>query len=154
MTLIADTARRMAGAHHALSSIGLLLLRVSFGGMMLIGHGWGKLSNFPGGAENFPDPLGIGNTASMAGAVFSEAICAGLVIIGLATRAACLPLVFTFVIAAFVVHGDDPFFMGGGAAKEPALLYLGVFAALLCTGAGRYSLDAVVMRGVRTKPAA
>jgi putative oxidoreductase len=154
MAVIANTARRVATVHSTLSSVGLLVLRVAFGGMMLFGHGWGKLTSFADGAEKFADPLGIGPTASMAGAVFSEVVCAGLVMVGLVTRVACVPLVFTFVVAAFLVHGKDPFFMAGGAAKEPALLYLCAFLALLFTGPGRFSIDDVIHRRVRTKPAA
>lgn len=51
-------------------------------------------------------------------------------------------------VAAFVVHWGDPLFMGQGAAKEPALLYLTGTAVLLAAGPGRYSLDAVI--GVRS----
>ena len=51
-----------------LPSVGLLLHRVVFGGFMLVGHGWGKLMSFNEKAAGFPDPLGIGSSASMAGA--------------------------------------------------------------------------------------
>ena len=127
-------------------SIGLLLLRLVFGLFMLVGHGWGKLLSFSEKASGFPDPLGIGNELSMASAVFCEVVCAGLVALGLATRIAVIPLLFTMFIAAFVIHGDDSLFMGGGAAKEPALIYLTAYAALLFTGAGRFSLDGVIKR--------
>ena len=39
-------------------SLGLLLLRVSVGGMMLLGHGWGKLTSFGGALLLVPRPLG------------------------------------------------------------------------------------------------
>ena len=39
-------------------SLGLLLLRVSVGGMMLLGHGWGKLTSFAERSSSFPDPFG------------------------------------------------------------------------------------------------
>jgi uncharacterized membrane protein YphA (DoxX/SURF4 family) len=40
------------------------------------------------------------------------------------------------------------------ASKEPALLYLVAFLALIFTGAGRYSLDALIRkrRGASTRP--
>ena len=44
-------------------SLGLLLLRVSVGGMMLFAHGWGKLTSFAERSSSFPDPLGIGLVA-------------------------------------------------------------------------------------------
>ena len=122
-------------------SLGLLLFRIVFGGFMLIGHGWGKLMSYGEMSANFPDPLGIGNALSLGAAVFAEVVCSALVVLGLATRVAVLPLVFTMAIAAFVVHGGDPLFMGGGAAKEPALIYLCAFALLYFTGPGRFSID-------------
>lgn len=59
-----------------------------------------------------------------------------LVVIGFGTRLAALPLVFTMGIAAFVVHGSDPW-----AKKELAVLYGAVFLVLFFTGAGRFSVD-------------
>ena len=124
-------------------SLGLLLFRIVFGGFMLVGHGWGKLMSFSEKATTFPDPLGIGPELSMGSAIFCEVVCAALVVLGLATRFAVLPLVFTMVIAAFVVHGGDPLFMGNGAAKEPALIYLTAYALLFFTGPGCFSVDTV-----------
>lgn len=123
-------------------SIGLLLFRLIFGGFMLAGHGWGKLMAFGEKAATFPDPLGIGSQLSMGSAIFCEVFCAALVMLGLVTRIAVLPLVFTMLVAAFVVHGGDPLFMSGaGGAKEPALIYLTAYALLFFTGPGRFSMD-------------
>ena len=70
-------------------SLGLLLLRVSVGGMMLLAHGWGKLTSFAERSSSFPDPLGVGSSLSMALATGAEAFCALAVILGFATRWAC-----------------------------------------------------------------
>ena len=128
-------------------SVGLLLFRVVFGGFMLLGHGWGKLMSFGEAAAKFPDPLHIGNEASMICAILGEVGCAALVMLGLATRLAVLPLVFTMAVAALLIHGSDPLFMGGGASQEPALIYLTAFGLLFFTGAGCFSLDALIKRG-------
>ena len=125
-------------------SLGLLLLRVSVGGMMLFAHGWGKLTSFAERSSSFPDPLGIGSSLSMALATGAEAFCALAVILGFATRWAVVPLMVTMLVAALIIHGDDPW-----AKKEFALLYFFPFATLLLTGAGRYSLDAFLRRGGR-----
>jgi len=85
----------------------LLVLRVAFGGMML-GHGVPKLLGFSEMADKFPDPLGMGCQLSLISAVGTEVGCSFLLILGLATRLVSLPLAFTMVIAAFVVHGADP----------------------------------------------
>ena len=79
----------------------------------------------------------------MSAAVFAEVICSALVVLGMATRVAVLPLVFTMFIAAFSIHGGDPLFMGDGASKEPAILYLTAYALLFFTGPGSFSVDAL-----------
>jgi len=125
-------------------SIGLLLHRLVFAGFLLVGHGWSKLMSFSETAAKFPDPLHIGNQLSMASTIFCEVFCSALVVLGIATRLSVLPVVFMMSVAAFLIHADAPFFMGGGPAKEPALLYLASFAVLFFTGAGRFSLDGLV----------
>jgi putative oxidoreductase len=120
------------------TSLGLLLLRIAAGGMMLVGHGWAKLVGFADIAPKFPDPLGLGSsTFSLGLAVFAEVFCAAAVIAGFATRLAAIPLVVTMLVAAFVVHADDPW-----AKKELALLYVVPFLTLVFTGPGKFSFDA------------
>jgi len=149
--MFTSAARTLQVHQQSLMDLASLVMRVAFGGMMLVGHGWGKLTSFTESRESFPDPLGIGSTASMAGAIFGEVICAGLIILGLATRLASAQLVFTFLVAAFIIHKNDPLFLGGGAAKEPALLYLIAFASIMLLGPGRISIDHALFG--RTKPA-
>jgi len=118
-------------------------------------HGWGKLQMLLEGGQ-FPDPIGIGGGISLVLVVLAEFVCAILVILGLATRLAAVPTVIAMAVAAFVVHGNDPwsmekaakaFFAGESkswASKEPALLFLFPFLALVLTGAGRFSIDHLV----------
>lgn len=125
------------GSHDQLSSIGLLLLRIFLGGFMLLAHGWPKLAGFSEKSGGFPDPLGVGSPLSLSLAVFAEVFCALALMLGLFTRAAAVPLLITMLVAAFLVHADDPF-----QKKEFALLYAIPFLTLVLTGAGSYSLDA------------
>lgn len=103
---------------------------------MLFGHGLGKLMSYSGMAATFPDPLGLGSTFTLIVAVFSEVFCALLVMVGLSTRLATLPLIGTMVTAAFVVHAGDPW-----SKQEFALLYAVPYATLFLTGPGALSLD-------------
>lgn len=130
----------------ALQSFGLLLLRVSLGGMMLCAHGWGKLTSFSEQYPTFPDPLGVGSMTSMLLVIFAEFFCSLAIILGLGTRFAALPLVITMLVAAAVIHADDPW-----GKKEFALLYLIPFLSLVFTGAGKYSLDALIRRRCKQK---
>ena len=114
-----------------------LLLRLTFGGLMLLNHGWKKFEKLLAGGEiKFADPLGLGAEFSLYLTVFSEVFCAFLVTIGLFTRWVSIPLIITMVVAAFVVHGADPF-----AKKEMALLYLVGYICIYIFGPGRYSVD-------------
>jgi putative oxidoreductase len=120
-------------------NIALLILRLSSGGFMLFAHGLPKLMDFTARATRFPDPLGIGPTASLSLAIFAEVFCAALIIFGLATRFAAIPLIITMAVAAFIVHASDPF-----ARQELPLLFGAVFLALALTGGGEFSLDRIL----------
>lgn len=122
-----------------LRDAGLLGMRVALATMMIVGHGWPKLATFAERATRFADPLGVGPKTSLILAIGAEVGCSLAVALGLFTRAALMPLAFTMAMAAFVIHGDDPW-----QKKEMALLYLVPFLALLFTGAGRFSVDGLL----------
>jgi putative oxidoreductase len=119
-----------------LQSLGALVLRLSFGGFMIAGHGWGKLMAFSDRADSFPDPLGIGNSASMGLAVLAEVVCAALVAVGFMTRVMVIPLIITMCVAFFIIHGADPF-----GEKELAAVYGIGYIAIALIGPGKFSVD-------------
>jgi putative oxidoreductase len=120
------------------TDLALLLLRLAFGGFMIIGHGWPKLLKLFGEAPiKFMDFMGLGPTASLALATFAELGCALLIMLGLYTRLASLPLIFTMLVAILARHWGDPF-----GQVEKALMYLFAYLSLLLAGSGWYSLDA------------
>lgn len=116
----------------------LLFLRLFAGGMMLT-HGWAKLSSFGDLSETFPDPLGVSSTLSLVLILLTEVGGSMLLIFGLMTRLATLPLIFGMLMAIFVIHGEDPF-----AVRELALLYLGMFGILFWSGGGKYAVDEII----------
>ncbi|WP_418654480.1 DoxX family protein [Tenacibaculum soleae] len=70
----------------------------------------GKNGNFFSSETiQFADPIGVGATASLTLTVFSEVLCCILLIIGLGTRFATIPLLITMLVAAFVVYINDGF---------------------------------------------
>lgn len=116
-----------------------LLLRLVFGGLMLINHGWGKMMKlFTGDPTEFADPFGMGAPVSLGLAVFAEVLCAALLVLGLFTRWAVVPLIVTMLVAIFVIHIEDPF-----KKMEMAIIYLTAYAAIGLNGPGSYSLDAL-----------
>lgn len=116
-------------------SFSLLLLRLAMGGL-IIPHGFTKLTQFLTVVKNFPDPLNIGNTASLSLVIFAEFFCAVLLIAGLMTRLVVIPLIITMGVALFMIHHGD--FFGEG---EQAALYLTGFMVLLIAGPGKVSMD-------------
>ena len=139
------------------ASAGLLILRLGFGGFLL-SHGVGKLRMLLAGNFALGDPIGIGPVPSLVLVTMSEFLCALLVLIGLGTRFTAIPVVISMSVAAFVAHAKDPwssetaamaFFAGTSKtwfSKEPALMYLFVFLALAFTGAGEFSVDAMLRK--------
>ena len=124
-----------------LQDLGLLILRVSIGFMMLMAHGWPKLADFTTKAETFPGIFGMSGQVSLTLAVFSEFFCSIALILGVLTRWVSVPLLITMLVAAFIVHPDDPF-----RKQEFALLYAVPYLALIFTGGGKLSLDALIFR--------
>lgn len=136
------------GTNEPLTSLALLLFRISIGLFMLIGHGWGKYENFDKLKGSFTSSRfflfsWMNSTTSLSMAIFAEVGCSALIILGLATRPAAAMLAITMSVAAFEVCANLPLFIGSGApaAKEPALLYMIPALFLLITGAGKYSFD-------------
>ncbi|CAN5402018.1 DoxX family protein [soil metagenome] len=116
--------------------IGLLIFRIGISALMLT-HGTPKfLKAFSGEEISFANPLGMGEMLTFTFAVIAEFICPILIIIGLGTRLAAIPVILTMATAAFIVHITDGF----GQQELPLLFMLG-FILLFFTGGGKYSLD-------------
>lgn len=103
----------------------------------MLTHGIGKFEQlFSGEPIQFADPMGVGATASLVLAVFSEVFCSIFIIFGFATRLSALPLLITMLVAAFVVHLNDGF-----GKQELPILYAMVYLVISIAGAGKLSVD-------------
>ena len=123
---------------------GLLVLRLLVGASLFLKHGWEKLTNFTAMAARFGDPIHIGPMPSFLFALLSDAICSVLVMLGLGTRWAAMIVVINVSVAWSMVHQFIFFQRPAGDHGEVCVLYISVFLALFISGAGRYSLDAVI----------
>jgi len=133
------------------TSLALLILRVWLGLTLLLNHGASKLTGFSSLAPNFPDPLGIGHSASLALTVFAEVFASLLLVMGFLTRFAALVLVINMTVAFSLVHRGT---LSGAHSGELAFIYLAGYVTLLIAGAGRISVDKSVFGGAsKTHPA-
>ncbi|KMQ61465.1 DoxX family protein [Chryseobacterium angstadtii] len=122
----------------------LLVVRV-FVGFAMLSHGFPKLQMLlEGGKIEFYDFIGLGPLVTLILTVVAEFVCSILLILGLFTRISLGFLIFTMAMAAFLVHGADPF-----EKRELSLIYLSVYLLLMAFGAGKASVDHMIEKRKR-----
>jgi putative oxidoreductase len=119
------------------ADLGLLVVRLWFGVVLALHHGYGKLMNLGAFTANvatkhIPLPWLLGPLAGL-GEFFGGLMLA----FGIFGRVGAAWVLGVMMVAAFQVHGADPF-----GKKELALAYGAVALALLVAGPGRFSVDA------------
>ena len=121
-------------------SLGLLVLRLVVG-IAFILHGWPKIQNPMHWMGDKVTPI---LQLASALAEFGGGIA---LILGFLTPIAAASLAINMIFALVLVHfpQHQPFVGGGpGGSFELPLVYLAIMIALLGTGPGAYSLDAMV----------
>jgi putative oxidoreductase len=114
-------------------------------GLVFVPTGWGKLHNLPDIIAFFRD-LGIPYPELQAPFVSTvELVCGALVLSGLATRLAAIPLVGTMVVAILTAIWPQLDGWRELFGKEE-LHYIALLGYLVVTGPGALSLDAAVTR--------
>jgi putative oxidoreductase len=121
-------------------NVAILVLRAGIS-ITMIHHGYNKLTHFSEMQEKFMNFMGLGTDISLGLAIFAEFFCSILLLIGLATRVALIPMIITMAVAVFSAHSADIFGKG-----ELATLYLLAYIALLLVGPGAYSVDGILNR--------
>jgi putative oxidoreductase len=132
------------------NDFGLLAIR-GMVGVVFIFHGAQKLFGWWGGGglgatAGFMEQIGLplpGVSAFMAGA--AEFFGGLALVLGLGTRLAAVPLVFTMLVASFVVHGGA--FSARESGMEYPLTLAVVTLGLALTGGGRVGLETLVCPG-------
>ena len=126
---------------HNSFDVALLVARIGVAGFMLT-HGLPKLMMLFGDAPvQFPGIMGMSPEFALVLTVLAEVVCSILILVGLGTRLATIPLIFTMAVAVFYVHAADPF-----ATQEMGLLYLLMYTTLFFLGSGKFSLDAALVK--------
>lgn len=121
-----------------LTHMSLLVARLWFGLTMLFNHGLDKLAHFNEIVGTFPDPLRIGQEASLILVVLAEVVGALFLAVGFMTRIAAAVLVIDMFVAFLMVHKTA---LNGQGSGELAFLYLAGYVILAIAGGGLFSLD-------------
>ena len=126
-------------------ALGTSLLRLIIG-IVFVAHGWTKLASFGiAGTAGFLASLGVPFAGVMAPVLIATEIGGGiLLVLGLLTRYAAIPLAFTMAVAIGTVHLQHGFFMPQG--YEFALLVGVGLLTLALQGSGALALDNLVFR--------
>ena len=120
-------------------NVASLVLRLTFGLLLCINHGFEKLLHFSKLEYTFADPFHIGHRWTLVCTIFSEVFCSLLLTLGLFTRIAALILVIEFAVIAFLIHKGSSL-----GSRELDLVYLTGFFAVLMVGPGRVSVDGMM----------
>lgn len=128
------------------AATGLLLLRSVAGAIMIV-HGWQKFFvDGISGVSAFFGMVGIPLAGVSAVAVATIELVGGLLLVaGLGTRIVGALYAATMIGAIVFVHAANGFLAAAGG-YEFVLLLAAVGAALALTGAGRFSVDALIKR--------
>jgi putative oxidoreductase len=117
----------------------MLFLRVVFGLLIIIKHGYGKMMKFSVLESQFYNFLGLGTRTSLVLIIFAEVLCALFIVLGLFTRLAVIPLIIAMLVAIYGANSGKAL-----VESELALLYLGTFVTLLFCGPGKISIDGMI----------
>lgn len=117
------------------TDLGLLILRISIGGLMLF-HGVSKILH---GISFLTDNMGVIGYAVYIGEVLAPLA----ILLGWRTKIASLIFAINCIVAVAVAHSGEIFSISdhGGYALELLMLYLLGSVALIFTGAGRYAVS-------------
>ncbi|WJW86555.1 MULTISPECIES: DoxX family protein [Enterobacter] len=116
--------------------LGLFFLRLTGSLLLLYVHGLPKVLHFSEELTRIEDPFGFGPYASLIPAIVAEVICPLLIIAGVYTRLACLPIIAVLLVAMLAVHLNWSI-----AEGQFGWLLLIIFTTLALTGPGQWRLQ-------------
>ena len=112
---------------------------------MFFAHGLDKLTNFNELSQTFPNVLGFGSYFSLMVSISCEFCCSLFLIMGLMVRITVIPMIVSMAVAFFDVHD------GMLPQGELALIYLIMFLLLYITGPGRFSIDYLIDKKIKSE---
>jgi putative oxidoreductase len=114
----------------------MLFFRVIVSVQLIVVHGLKKIGVGVAEAELIPNPLHLPEKINQYFAISSNLVFPILIILGLLTRLAILPVLAVTLTGYFIVHWSDPLL-----AKDIPFMYSLIFLLLFFLGPGKYSID-------------
>ncbi len=119
-------------------NFGMFILRVVLG-LLVASHGYAKFIKFGTLKYKFMNFMHLGSTTSLTLIIFAELVCGILLILGLFTRLASIPIIIGMSVVVFVAANADIFGQG-----ERGMMYLAAAVTVLFCGPGRISIDGMM----------
>ena len=121
-------------------NFGMLVLRVVLG-LLVASHGYTKFVKFSTLRYKFMNFMHLGSTVSLSLIIFAELLCGTLLILGLFTRLACIPVIIAMSVVVFIASNGHIF-----AEGERGMMYLAATITILFCGPGRISVDGMMRK--------
>lgn len=118
------------------ADVAALVLRIVMGFFMAYAHGWPKVMKWDLLIEKFHGPFGMPPSVALPLVIFAELVCSLLIVAGLYTRLAAIPIIIAMAVAAFHAHAGSAWI-----DRENPLTYMAAFIVIFLLGSGKYSLD-------------
>ena len=140
----------MWGTTYTYSNISRLFIRL-FVGILLLKFGISHMLKFAALSAQFPEVLGMSGSAALSCVIGIELICSLLLMTGLLTRYACIPALFTMILAIVKTMSCERYSFVENLADidlmDPVyipVLFSGILIYLLLAGPGKISLDYLI----------
>lgn len=134
--------KKLFSAKYSAGAINTAMLVLRLGlGIIMLKIGYDKLEHFSEMKGEFMNFMGLGSSVSLSLVIFAEFFCSALLILGLLTRLATIPLIITMCVIIFKVQDADIF----EKAMTPCLFLIG-YLALLIAGPGKASVDGMISK--------
>jgi putative oxidoreductase len=119
-------------------NLAMFILRIATG-VLLAYHGYSKLIHFSSLRYKFMNFMNLGSTRSLALIIFAELFCGILLVLGLFTRLACIPIIIGMSVVTFMASHGNIF-----AEGEKGAVYLVAAIVIILCGPGRISVDGMI----------
>ncbi|MGN0214645.1 MAG: DoxX family protein [Muribaculaceae bacterium] len=132
---------------HSYSNLSRLFLRL-FVGVMLLQLGVNQMSQFDE-LSNFSGFMGMSGSTAVAAVIVVELVCSMLIVLGLFTRLAILPLLVIMGVAAGALFSGEVMqadMIYGMMPEMLPMLFCGVLVFFGISGPGKISLDYILAR--------